>query len=1107
MTNANFRVKNGLYVVEDQSSSGNLTLLDGEIDSDASITLDAANDIVLDAHGEDIFLKKATVTWGSLTKSSGNDLVVKSGTTTAMTFVGANATLGGTLTLGGDITGTANLDTVIAPQDGNYFDVDGVFKVTPAVATSVSATFTTSGGTAGSHTTLTATTGTPFTDFPQSGYVKIAGMTTGEQPYAFTRTSATVLVSTAGTFDSFTATTKQITLSPPAIDIDGQAAPVGQTGQFAHDGGQVTLDGGKWGQAAGGAGANFAIGTMYGSVVLQDSISAKKLTADDTQSGAVYKLNIHSGPNNTVPIFHIGGSNQDMTAQEDYFTAYGKSYLASVQSSPNETVYYNAKVVADSLAMFKVKSKVANVPETDADSRVGTAIVSESAAVSAMNGLYFNVDDTNFSRWQDSGSGSIGATDYNFAVGHIYNGLTSTSQVLAMGYANRTFNDGTDLNSGPFHTGSATYGAQGNALASENTFFQASITGGVAVGPAQTPTASVTLTVGKSGETNVGGVIRIVQDSAAPSTTTDRLYNDDGALMWGTTNLSASSASDIGDLGDVTFNSGNLVIDALDLVSPSATAHNAAGTALVVQGGSTTAATTNNIAGGSLTLAGGQGKGTGAGGDIIFQVANQSTTGSSLNSLAEVARIADDGNVGIGDAAPGTLLQLSAANAYLTLKNTTAENGAGGAETKIIFEDHGNNALGQIEVSHVSTADDEKGQMIFSTNNDSGLQAALTLSDAQLATFAGDVTISGNDLTFGNGATIVNTSTSVLTITEAQTNFSGDIQVGGNDIKASDGTTALTLSGANVTVAGNLTVSGTTIAVNTTNMTVEDALIELGIVDGAAPTSDTSWDSGMLVNYYSSSAAKKAGFYWDSSTTAWSLSEVVAEGGSQVLTPTAGATEMRYLYDATNYHSIAVAANGATTLATVDSDGTAAHLTLDAGGDIILDADGANITFKDNGTTIADFLLSSTNVTLDSVGDITLDVADGKDIILHEAGSIYASIGQGSVDIANIGEALATTIDTFDCTSYQATKYLILVEDTTNTNYLSTEILVLGDENGVSTAVGYLTQYAVLYNNTELGDFSVTGSSNNISLQYTAGDMSGASQHKVRVVAQRIASI
>ncbi len=72
-----------------------------EIDSGASITLDATADIVLDAGGADVTLKDDGTTFGSLTNSSG-ELVIKSGSTptTAMTFSGANVTFAGTVTIG-----------------------------------------------------------------------------------------------------------------------------------------------------------------------------------------------------------------------------------------------------------------------------------------------------------------------------------------------------------------------------------------------------------------------------------------------------------------------------------------------------------------------------------------------------------------------------------------------------------------------------------------------------------------------------------------------------------------------------------------------------------------------------------------------------------------------------------------------------------------------------------------------------------------------------------------------------------------------------------------------------------------------------------------------
>jgi len=79
--------------------------------SSGDMTLDVAGDIVLDADGGDVFVKDGGTTFGSLTNTSGN-LIIKSGTTTAATFSGANVTLAGTVDSGaitstGIVTGTA----------------------------------------------------------------------------------------------------------------------------------------------------------------------------------------------------------------------------------------------------------------------------------------------------------------------------------------------------------------------------------------------------------------------------------------------------------------------------------------------------------------------------------------------------------------------------------------------------------------------------------------------------------------------------------------------------------------------------------------------------------------------------------------------------------------------------------------------------------------------------------------------------------------------------------------------------------------------------------------------------------------------------------------
>ena len=101
--------------------------------------------------------------------------------------------------------------------------------------------------------------------------------------------------------------------------------------------------------------------------------------------------------------------------------------------------------------------------------------------------------------------------------------------------------------------------------------------------------------------------------------------------------LTGNGASAIQAETDLLFSSNKLI--------PTAAAHDAAGTALTMSAGATTAGTSNNQAGGALTLQGGQGKGSGAGGAIIFQVANEGGSGSSLNSLATALTINDDSTI------------------------------------------------------------------------------------------------------------------------------------------------------------------------------------------------------------------------------------------------------------------------------------------------------------------------------------------------------------------------------------------------------------------------------------------------------------------------------
>ena len=117
------------------------------------------------------------------------------------------------------------------------------------------------------------------------------------------------------------------------------------------------------------------------------------------------------------------------------------------------------------------------------------------------------------------------------------------------------------------------------------------------------------------------------------------------------TALNNATANEIVTVGSTTteLDAESTLTFASNKLIPTATAHNAAGTALTVSAGATTAGTTNNIAGGALTFQGGQGKGSGAGGSIVFQTANAAGSGSSLNALATALTLEDDLNATFGN--------------------------------------------------------------------------------------------------------------------------------------------------------------------------------------------------------------------------------------------------------------------------------------------------------------------------------------------------------------------------------------------------------------------------------------------------------------------------
>ena len=95
-------------------------------------------------------------------------------------------------------------------------------------------------------------------------------------------------------------------------------------------------------------------------------------------------------------------------------------------------------------------------------------------------------------------------------------------------------------------------------------------------------------------------------------------------------------------------------------------------------------------------------------------------TGTTPGSNAKVA-VDESGNVGIGTTEPETLQELAGTAPYLTLQNTTEEDGEGGRESKITAKGEQSGGeektLGSIEFSHDGTSDDQKGQFVIYLND------------------------------------------------------------------------------------------------------------------------------------------------------------------------------------------------------------------------------------------------------------------------------------------------------------------------------------------------------------------------------------------------------
>jgi len=213
-----------------------------------------------------------------------------------------------------------------------------------------------------------------------------------------------------------------------------------------------------------------------------------------------------------------------------------------------------------------------------------------------------------------------------------------------------------------------------------------------------------------------------------------------------------------------------------------------------------------------------------------------------------------------------------------------------------------------------------------------------------------------------------------ITLKDGGTTF-GALNNNGGNLRIQSGsspTTAITMSGANVTIAGNLTVSGTTTTIDSSTIEVTNSFTFEGSTADSFETTLTVEDP---------TADRTV-------TIPNATTQLVGRDTTDTLTNKTLTTPV---------------------ITEIDSGST---ITLDAATDIVLDADGDNITLKAGGTTALDFVLNgATDVTLDAPGDIKVD-ADGGDVLLLDGGSQFASLTNNSGNL--IIKSGTTTAATFD---------------------------------------------------------------------------------------------
>jgi hypothetical protein len=334
-------------------------------------------------------------------------------------------------------------------------------------------------------------------------------------------------------------------------------------------------------------------------------------------------------------------------------------------------------------------------------------------------------------------------------------------------------------------------------------------------------------------------------------------------------------------------------------------------------------------------------------------------------------------------------------------------------------------------------------------------------------------------------------------------------------------------TGTSLVLSGDLTVNGTTTTINSTEITIDDKNLVLGSV--ATPT-DAGADGGGITL----KGATDKTLNWVDSTDAWTSSEHfnIASGKSYYVNGTALKDVSETLTNKTitsptvsgltlSDSSIVIEGSTAndfeTTLTVTDPTGDRTITFPDATGTVALTSDitvsaSSTNTFTNKsialGTntvsgTLAEFNTAVTDADFVSLAGtetltnktLTSPILTTPDIGAATATSITLSDALMGSATTSLSTTSATVVDSWSASTYSSAKYIVQMKNGNDIEVLEVLVTVNGENNV------YLTEYADVQSNTQIGTTDADYSGGNVRLLVTATNGTTVKVHKTLIEA------